>query len=160
MKGQRYNTKRQAGGALIEISIAYAALVIVGLLGLKAAINLSSSQAWTVRQAMTDAYMTREVAVAQRVPFDEIVASGSAWPRFPTVSTSEVVIGRLPGGAEVTATIHRTRVPDPNNRPAAGGSGNATSNPANTEAWRLQSILSYDILDRTYVKTRTILRVR
>jgi len=152
--------RRQTGSALVEISVSYAALVIVGLLSLKAAINVSSSQSWTVRQSMTDAYMTREVAIAQRIPFDEVVGSASPWPRFPTVSSSAVVIGRLPGGSEVTATIHRTRLPDSNNRSGAHGSGTAATNPANTEAWRLQSILSYQIADRNYVKTRTTFRVR
>jgi len=152
--------RKQAGAALVEISVSYAALVIVGLLSMKAAMNVSSSQAWTVKQSMTDAYMTREIAVARRIPFDDAITNGSPWPQFPSVSTSTVVIGRLPGGSEVTATIHRTRLPDPNNRTTAGGTGNGTTNPANTEAWRLQSILAYQIADKSYIKTRTTLRVR
>lgn len=148
------------GSALIEVSVAYATLVIVALITLKASINVSASQTWTVKQAMSDAYLTRETALATRVPFDEINSSGSLWALHPSVITTTVVIGKLPGGQNVVGTMHRTRIPAPNNLPAAGGNGNAATNPGGTEGWKLQSILAYQVGDKEYVKTRTTLRTR
>jgi len=155
-----HNRKRQRGSALIEISMSYATLVIVALLTLKASVNATSNQTWTIKQSMTDAFITRETALASRMPFDDLIGAGSPWSRHPSVSTSTVTIGKLPGGQLVTATAYRTRIPDSNNLPAAGGSGTATSNPSGTEAWRIQSILVYNVGDRQYMKSRTVLRVR
>jgi hypothetical protein len=151
---------RQRGSALIEISMSYATLVIVALLTFKASVNAVSGQAWTVKQTMTDAFITRETALASRIPFDTLVGSSSPWPNHPTVSTSTVSLGKLPGGQPVTGTLHRTRLPDENNLSASGGSGDATTNPSGSEAWKLQSILTYTVGDRQYVKSRTVLRIR
>lgn len=151
---------RQRGSALIEISLSYATLVIVALLTLKASVNATSGQTWTIKQSMTDAYITRESALASRIPFDTLVSASSLWPRNPTVSTSTVTLGKLPGGQLVTGTLHRTRFPDARNLPAAGGTGTATTNPSGSEAWKVQSILSYNVGDRQYVKSRTVLRIR
>ncbi len=140
--------------------MSYATLVIISLLTLKASLNATAGQAWTVKQAMSDAYITRESALASRIPFEAITGSSSLWPPHPSISTSTVAIGRLPGGQVVNATIHRTRIPDTNNLPAAGGTGTAVSNPTGSEAWKLQSILAYQVGDRQYVKSRTILRIR
>ena len=76
------------------------------------------------------------------------------------MDTTTVEVGKLPGGFPVTATLHRTKHPDANNLIDAGGSGTAATNPAGMEAWKLQSYLIYDIGDRNYVKSRTMLRVR
>src|SRR5690606_26518557 len=115
-----------------------ATLVIVALLSLRASVNVTAGQAWTIKQAMSDAYITRETALASRIPFDTLAGPSSPWAAHPSVSTSTVTFGKLPGGQAVTATIHRTRVPDANNLPSAGGSGTATSNPTGTEAWKVQ----------------------
>jgi hypothetical protein len=152
--------RQQKGSALIEVALSYSVLVMVALVTLKASINTASSQAWTVKQAMTDAYLTRETALATRVPFDEINTSSSLWALSPGVTTSTVVIGRLPGGRVVTADLHRTRIAAPNNLPSAGGTGTTATNPGETEGWKLQSILAYQIGDKEYVKTRTTLRTR
>jgi hypothetical protein len=151
---------RQRGSVLIEIAMSYATLVLVAVMSLNASINATFGQGWTIKQAMSDAFITRESALAARIPFAEITSTGSPWALHPGVSTSVVTIGRLPGGQPVSATVHRTRLPDPNNLPAAGGTGTAESNPAGTEAWQLQSILAYQVGEKTYVKSRTILRIR
>ena len=160
MRLSPYSPTRNRGSALIEVAVSYSVLVIVALITLKASINTASSQAWTVKQAMTDAYLTRETALANRIPFDQINQTGSLWAMRPAVSTTTVVLGRLPGGRQVTGTLHRTRIPAPNNLSAAGGSGDSTTNPGQTEGWKLQSVLAYNIGDKTYVKTRTTLRSR
>jgi hypothetical protein len=155
-------TKRsqQRGSALIEISVSYAALTIVSLLILKASVNSISTQNWTVKQSLTDAYITRESALASRVPFADLTSGSSLWPLFPNKATSVVTIGKLPGAATVTATLHRTRIPDGNNRTVAGGSGTEETNPSDSEAWKLQSILVYNVGEKEYVKSRTMLRIR
>jgi hypothetical protein len=145
---------------LIEISLSYATLVIVAMLTLKASVNATSGQTWTIKQSMTDAFITRETALASRIPYDTLVGASSPWSQSPSVATSTVTLGKLPGGQLVTGTLHRTRIPDANNLPAAGGTGTATTNPSGTEAWKVQSILSYTVGDRQYVKSRTVLRTR
>jgi hypothetical protein len=160
MRPIRHRRRLERGSALIEISMSYAVLVAVALLSLRASVNATSGQTWTVRQAMSDAFITRESAMASRIPFADLIGPSSPWPRSPTVSSTTVTMGRLPGGALVTGTLYRTRIPDSNNLPAAGGTGTATSNPGGTEAWQLQSILSYTTSNRTYVKSRTVLRTR
>lgn len=67
-------------------------------------------------------------------------------------------IGRLPGGVPVTGTIHRTRLPDPENHPVDGGNGDETSNPAAMKVWKVQSVLTYQIGGRSYAKSRTVIR--
>jgi hypothetical protein len=160
MQRNIHSRQKQRGSALIEIALSYGTLVIVSVLTLKAAINTSTSQTWTVKQAMSDAYLTRETALAQRIPFDTITGPSSLWRLHPSVSTSTVVIGKLPGGKSVVGSLHRTRIPAPNNLTSSGGSGNSETNPGGTEAWRLQSLLVYHVDDKDYVKTRTVLRTR
>jgi len=148
------------GSALIEISLSYATLVFVAMVGLRASLNATSNQAWTVKQTMSDAFITRETALATRVPFDDLTGPSSLWAVSPGVTTSSVTFGKLPGGQLVTGTLHRTRIPDANNLPAAGGKGTSTTNPSGTEAWKLQSIIAYTVADKQYVKSRTVLRIR
>jgi len=152
--------RKQRGSALIEISLSYATLVIVALLTLKASVNATSNQAWTVKQSMSDAFIMQETALASRIPFSEVTGTSSLWANSPGITTSTVTIGKLPGGQPVTATIHRTRIPDSNNLAAGGGVGTLTTNPAESEAWKLQSLLVYTVGERNYVKSRTFLRIR
>ncbi|MDF1740153.1 MAG: hypothetical protein P1U86_13405 [Verrucomicrobiales bacterium] len=154
------NRSRERGSALVDIALSFAALVTVSLLSLKASTVTTSSLSWTVKQAMTDAYITRETAMSSRIPFELAVSNSSPWPTYPSIATTQVVVGKLPGAKDVTATLHRTRFPDANNLNSAGGTGTATSNPSSSEAWKLESLLVYNIGPRQYVKSRTTLRVR
>lgn len=151
---------RSRGVALMETTIGLGGLVVVSLLLLKAAMTATTAQRWTIIQGMTDAYMTRETATAKRVPFDEIVEVDSRWPIHPTISEDTVEIGKLPGGLSVLGVIRRTRIPDDTNFPSAGGGGTTETNPAKIEVWSLQSLLSYELSGRTYVKSRTVVRSR
>lgn len=160
MRIAKSKRKLVSGSALIEISLSYATLVFVAMVTLRASLNATSNQAWTVKQTMSDAFITRETALATRVPFSEITGASSLWPVNPSVSTSSVTIGTLPGGQLVAGTLHRTRIPDTNNLPSASGTGTATTNPSSSEAWKLQSILVYMVGDKQYVKSRTVLRTR
>jgi hypothetical protein len=145
---------------ILEVTMALTVLTIIGLLMLKGSINVLHPRQWTLQQALTDAYLTYEKAYAQRIPFDDLTATGSPWPVQPGTASQTVAIGRIPGGTPVYATLIRTRVPDSNNYPADGGSGTAATNPAAMKVWRVQSILSYQVGGRNYVKSRTVVRTQ
>ncbi len=154
---------RNRGALLIEVAAGFGAMLIVSLLLLKAALTVTSVQRWTVTQGLTDSYMSREVALGKRLPFEGVggfMMGGSSFPAFPTVATTAVTVGRLPGGKAITGSLRRTRVPSANNLPASGGTGTAATNPTAAQAWQLQSYLTYKISGRNYVKSRTVLRVR
>lgn len=161
----RKQKTRTRASVLIEVAAGFGAMLVVSLLLLKAAITVTSVQRWTVTQGLSDAYMSREVALGKRLPFEGtngFLAAGTMFPAFPTVSSSSVTIGVLPGGGgrTVTGTLRRTRLPSSNNLPSAGGTGTTVTNPTGSQAYQLQSYLTYEISGRPYVKSRTILRVR
>ncbi|MCB1063473.1 MAG: hypothetical protein KDN20_11205 [Verrucomicrobiae bacterium] len=152
--------RRNRGSFIVEAAIGYGVMMLVALLMLKASRTVTATQQWTVMQGLTDAFLTQETAIGNRIPFDDMTAAASLWPVYPTMATSTVIIGRLPGGTPVTATLQRTRHADDNNLSENGGNGTAVSNPAGMEAWQLQSFLVYRIGTRDYVKSRTMLRIR
>jgi len=154
----RRKRKRQSAMVLIEISVGLGALLIVAILLMRHSINVATMDRWTVMQSLTDTYMTREVAMAKRYPFSEFTGGSSLWPTFPNTAQSTVEVGRLPGGEPVMATLYRTKKPSDNNMSSAGGSGTDATNPTNTEAWVLQSYLTHEIGDRSYLKSRSVVR--
>jgi hypothetical protein len=141
------------GSALIEVTMALTVLTILGLLLFKGSINALYPRQWTLEQTLSDAYLTFEKAYAQRIPFSDLTAGNSPWPEQPTSSlVQNIEIGRVPGGTPVFAEVVRTRIPDPGNGAVDG------SNPAAMKVWKVQSILTYKIGDRNYVKSRTVVR--
>lgn len=145
---------------MLESMLALSILTVVGLVLLKLSINILHPRQWTLQQTLTDAYLTYERAYAERIPFEDLLANNSPWPAFPTTSTTTVEIGRLPGNRPVNGTVTRTRVPDPGNYPIDGGSGTVATNPAAMKVWKVQSVITYVIGKRTYVKSRTVLRAQ
>lgn len=133
-------------------------LSITGLLLLKLSLNIIYPRQYALQQTLSDSYLTYERAFAQRIPFEEILADDSPWPLYPQTATETVTIGILPGGAQVTGELTRTRMADANNYPVDGGAGTLASNPSAMKIWKAQSILRYDISQRTYVKSRTVVR--
>lgn len=150
----------QKGFTLVEVTLATSLLTAVSVILLKLSIQISSMQSWAAMQSLTDAYLSRETALASRLPFEDLVSAESPWPIYPESSETEVAIGRYPGGREIRVTLVRFREPDPNNLSESGGTGTALTNPARTEAWKARSVVSYRIAGRNYHKARTILRVR
>lgn len=147
------------GSALIEITMALSVLTILGLFLFKGSINALYPRQWSLEQTLSDAYLTYEKAYAQRIPFSDLTAAGSPWPVQPESSVLEdVEIGRIPGGTPIYAKVIRTRIPDTNNYASDGGSGTTVTNPSAMKVWKVQSILSYQIGDRNYVKSRTVVR--
>ena len=128
-------------------------LAALGLILLKLSLNILVPRQWALQQTVTDAYMTYERAYAQRIPFETITAANSPWPLSPTTSQSTVELGRLPGASAITGTVYRTRIED--NSAATSG-----TNPAGMKIWRLQSVVSYKIGKREYLKSRTVVRTQ
>lgn len=145
---------------LVESMMALSILTLIGLVLLKISLNILHPRQWVLQQSLTDAYLTYERAYAERIPFEDLVASGSPWPAYPSTSSVTMEIGRLPGGAPVTATVMRTRIADPANYPIDGGSGTVATNPAAMKTWKVQSVISYQVGGRPYAKSRTVLRTQ
>lgn len=145
---------------LLEAMLSLSILTVLGLLLLKLSLNILHPRQTVIQQTITDAYMTFERSFAERVPFEELTGSNSPWPAHPTTNTSVVEIGRLPGNRPINGVVTRTRLPDSGNYPIDGGIGTAETNPASMKVWRVQSVLTYQIGGRDYVKSRTVLRAQ
>ena len=133
-------------------------LAALGLILLKLSLNILVPRQWALQQTVTDAYMTYERAYAQRIPFETITAANSPWPLSPATAQSTVELGRRPGDGlpedrVITGTVYRTRIED--NSAATSG-----TNPAGMKIWRLQSVVSYKIGKREYLKSRTVVRTQ
>jgi len=153
-------TARNRGIAMLEVTAALAALLILALLLLKASLNVVVAQGWTVKQSLSDSFLTHEVALATRIPFTELRGVASQWPTFPASKNEVVEIGRLPGGKVVSAKLYRTKIAASGNLAYRGGQEDLVSNPTAMETWILKSLLTFDISGRPYVKTRTMVRTR
>ena len=140
--------------------MALSLLSVVGLMLLKLSLNVVHPRQYALQQILSDSYLTFERAKAERVPFETLVSTTSPWPAYPAVATETVEIGKLPGGRAVTGIVTRTRIADTDNYPIDGGSGTVGSNPAAMKIWKVQSVLRYQISNRTYVKSRTLVRAQ
>jgi len=141
---------------LVETALSLGILTILGLILLKLSLNILSPRQWALQQTLSDAYMTYERAYAQRVPFADLVSADSPFPVYPAKSSQTVDIGKLPGGRVVTGTVLRTRTPFASYVPLDGG----TENPAAMKVWKVQSVLSYQVGERRYAKSRTVIRTQ
>lgn len=151
----------QSGMVLVEATAAMSLLACVGVILFSLMMNVITPRQYAFQQVLSDAYLTFERAQAERVPFETLLSSSETlWPVFPDVDTVNVEIGTLPGGTVVTGSVTRTRFADVSNYPADGGTGTETTNPAAMEIWRVQSVLRYTIANRTYVKSRTVIRAQ
>jgi hypothetical protein len=148
------------GFALIEATMAMSLLSVVGLLLLKLSLNVLHPRQYALQQVLTDSYMSYERAVAERIPFESLLANDSPWPAYPEVAGEVVELGKMPGGMPVTGNVARTRIADTGNYPIDGGTGTVALNPAAMKIWRVQSVLRYEIGGRTYVKSRTLVRAQ
>jgi hypothetical protein len=140
--------------------MAMSLLSVVGLLLLKLSLNVLHPRQYALQQVLTDSYMSYERAVAERIPFESLLANDSPWPAYPEVAGEVVELGKMPGGMPVTGNVARTRIADTGNYPIDGGTGTVALNPAAMKIWRVQSVLRYEIGGRTYVKSRTLVRAQ
>ncbi len=146
--------RRQSGFVLMEASIALGVVVFLSLLVLKGSLLALSGNRWTVMQTLSDAYLTKETALSNRIPMSALQASPSPWPDrasdSPSYALQTVTLGVLPSGQPVQAQLTRFRTSEtPPNSPDVS-----------MVVWRLYSVLSYRAGDQSYVKTRTSLRTQ
>lgn len=149
---------------LVEAMMALSVLTVLGMVLLKLSLNILHPRQWVMQQAVTDGYMTYERAFAERIPFENLVANDSPFPEFPATRSTSVEVGRLPAtrshpnGVPITGTVVRTRTQDLTNFPVATDAASVATNPSAMRVWKAQSVLTYRIGNRTYAKSRTILR--
>jgi len=145
---------------LVELALALGLLTSIGLVVFKGSLDILAPRQWIIQQNMSDAYLTYEEAYAQRISFEQLSGAGSPWPIYPEKLTTEVELGKFPGGRPIMAEITRTRIPDSNNLPEYGGTGTGATHPSEMQTWQVQSHLSYQIGTNEYVKSRTIIRTQ
>lgn len=167
----------RSGSMLIEMTVALGLLTAIGLILLKGSIDMMAPRNWIIVQNMADSFLTYEEAYARRVSFDEFTDDETSdWAKFDPLTpeapndayVDDVEIGKIPGESDpenrtVWGELTRIRIADTDNIPSASNTNYATNlqnNPAKMETWKLQSILTYTIGGKEYVKTRTVVRTR
>lgn len=151
MKPPRRQRLRPHGSLLIEVSAALALTAALALIMMRASLLAISGNQWTIMQTLTDACLSRESALANRLPFADLTASQSAWPDIAVDPVPEltVTLGRVAGGQAMQGTLRRFR--------AAEVASNAETP---LTVWRLHSVLSYRVGSQEYLKSRSTLRLQ
>jgi hypothetical protein len=138
----------------MEVTVALGVAVFLSLLVMRGSLLALSGNQWTVMQTLSEAFMTRETALSNRIPMSDLIASPSRWPDQiadnPPYSVQSVTLGVLPGGKAVQARLTRFRT---NETPA-------NNTDVTLIVWRLYSVLTFNAGDQAYVKTRTTLRTQ
>ncbi|MCF7785991.1 MAG: hypothetical protein K9N47_07710 [Prosthecobacter sp.] len=142
---------RPHGSLLIEVSVTLALTSALALLIMRASLLAISGNQWTIMQTLTDAYLSRESALSNRLPYADLTSVQSAWPNLDTDPAKEqtVTLGRVAGGQVVQGTLKRFRTSEV-----------ASNLEAPLTVWRVYSILSYRIGSQEYVKSRSTLRLQ
>lgn len=158
--------RKRKGSALVEVAIGFAVLMIVSLMLLKLSMIAIANRSWIVRQTLSDAYCTRESALAKRTPFANLNAlwptgAGNAAVTYPVMGTLGVTAGN-DAQRTVTGTLKRYKTQIAATLPA--GVGDASDplqpNPAANTSYLLTSVLSYKIGTKQYYKTRSTVRTQ
>jgi hypothetical protein len=136
---------------LLEASIALGAAVLLALLLMKASLLAITGNEWTSMQTLTDSVLTRETALANRIPFADITSDTSLWPDVGgAMSPQTVQLGKLMGGTAVTGLLTRFRVNE----------GDSAQPEVDLAVWRLHSVIKYKVGDKDYVKSSSTLRAQ
>ncbi len=134
------------GGVLLEVALAMGFTAVVALFIMRASLLALSGNQWTIMQTLTDAYLSRETALSNRVPVADLTSAASLWPEQADSQT--VTLGRIAGGKAIDATLTRFRVTQPVDPDSA------------ISAWRLHSVLAYRVDGKQYVKSCSTLRMQ
>lgn len=145
---------------LIEIGLSVTLLLFVSVFVFRTNLQTIRPRNWAMVQSITDAYMTEHQALSEAIEFTELMDTASPWPEYPASNTTTENVGQLPQGLTITGTLVRTRRPADTNLAAAGGTATTMINPAQIEAWLVESHLTYEVDGRTYVKSRSTVRTR
>ena len=92
---------------IVELTLALALLSAIGITVFKSSLDLMAPRQWTIYQNISDAYISYEQAYAERVSFEVMTSGSSPWPVYPSRTTTDVEIGKFPGGAAIMATVIR-----------------------------------------------------
>jgi hypothetical protein len=142
------------GAMLLEATMAMGLASVLALVLMKASLIGLTGNQWNVMQTLTDAYLTRETALAKRMPLADITAANSPWPDpttdVPPRQETTVSLGKIAGGTAVTGTLIRFRA----NATQQDDAAMATS------VYRLYSVLSYKVGDKVYFKSRSTIRMQ
>ncbi len=140
------------GSMLLEVSIGLALTAFVAIATLKQSMLAISAGQWAAMQAVTDAYLTRETALATRLPYNQLQQS-SHWP--PVSSTTTVTLGSIAdpaGNGTLSVTGQLTR--------SSSTEIIRADNLPEVHLIRLDSVLNYKIGGQAYLKSRSTLRTR
>ncbi|HEY1084842.1 MAG TPA: hypothetical protein VGE29_21440 [Prosthecobacter sp.] len=140
------------GSLLLEASVALGLVTALALLLMRGSLLAITGNQWAVMQTLTDACLSREAALAARLPFEDISADTSLWPvsaGTDSIAPQPVELGKMAGGRPVAGSLRRFRTAEP-----------VTTADTGLAVWRLHSVLTYKIGEDDYVKTRSILRTR
>ncbi|SHJ72469.1 hypothetical protein SAMN02745181_2445 [Rubritalea squalenifaciens DSM 18772] len=147
--------RKRKGDFLVEGTIALFVLVSLMLVMLQGSLTIVKPRAQTIGHNMADAYLSYELAYANRVDFDSISDSGE-WPEYPLYQETQVNLGTLPNsGIVLTGDVRRTRsaydwTPT--------GTGAISFTDLGIQVWKLQSHLVYTVNGDTFVKSRIVIR--
>ncbi|MFC5051631.1 hypothetical protein ACFPK9_13580 [Rubritalea spongiae] len=162
--------KKRKGSFLIEASVSLFILVAIAIVLANASLNILQPRSWVMKQNLADAYLSKEVAAANKMDFDSIAAGTSLWGNGGLTNAQAVTLGQLPsfvsGGAgrAYGGEVRRERITLQGNIRAAAGlfdpnaGGRLALNRMGIRAYQLVSHVTYEIDGRTFVKSRTIVR--
>jgi hypothetical protein len=138
------------GSVLVEASIALGAATLLSLLMMKATLLAIGGNDWTTMQTLTDSIITRETAMANRMPFADITSGGSLWPDVSqgVPASVSVELGKIMGGKAISGELTRFRVNE----------ADASDPEVNLAVWRLHSVIKYKVGEHEYVKSSSTLR--
>jgi hypothetical protein len=170
--------KKRKGTFLVEASISLFILVAIAIVLADASLNILQPRSWVMRQNLVDAYLSQEVAEANRVDFGSIGNStfdgwgtADAFNAAATLTDARTVtLGLLPGftagtgnGRVYEGQVRRQltelqgAVATPDFRSNTDG-GAVSLADLGIQAYKLQSHVSYVIDGQTYIKSRTVIR--
>ena len=150
---------KKTGFSLIEITISLFILLFVAITLLEGNLSLLTPRQWVVKQSLVDAYLTKEKSIARSLNYNDAISQEN-WPTYPSLKKFTEEIGKVPGGRAISAQIIRTKKPYYRNNISAGGTFAEQDNHLNLEVWALESHIIYNINNKEYIKTATIIRAK
>lgn len=142
------------GSILMEVSLGLALTAFVAVASLRQSMLALNAGQWASMQALTDSYLTRETALASRLPYDQLRLEGF-WPAADQATISSVELGSIANPAGGAALPVQAQLQRSSQLESLAADGLPTVN-----LLRLDSVLTYRIGGQSYIKTRSTLRTQ